>query len=353
MSNNRRAPMDNHRLSIDTGAVDLDLALVRSFTITAECLHFGEAAAELALTQQALSKRIRKLEESLQARLFTRDSRHVKLTAAGSRFLPYARELLAVADKAVGAVQGVAEQVRVDVLDDRLAPMGLVRTVLAGRPDLKAEISMRRGLLAALSAMARGEIDLAFGRVHDLGKPLPAHLSHVVVRLEPMHVLLGDTHPLADRAALRPKELRAVGLWTPDTGSAHEWDAYLTRFARTFDVPLAFEQPAATLEELAARIRREPARVTLTGADMLPPGRSGLRTVPLVDPVPVYPWSLVWPSRSGRLVEEFVAAAGVAGDVRRAPDGTPTVDPARCWVPKPDLAALRAAPAAAAVAAAR
>lgn len=342
MSNNLPAMMDNHWLSVDTGGVDLDLALVRSFVVTAENLHFGDAAAELGITQQALSKRIRKLEEALGTRLFTRDTRHVTLAPAGHRFLPYARELLAVADNAMHAMHGAAEQVRVDVLDDRLAPMSLVRQVLASHPGLKVEISMRRGLLAALSAMARNEIDVAFGRTRDLGQPLPPHLSQAVVRLEPMHVLLGDTHPLAGRAVLRPAELRDVGLWTPDTGSAHEWDAFLNRFARTFGVPLAFERPAATLEELVERIRREPARVMLTGGDMPLPG-AGLRTVRLADPVPVYPWSLVWPSRARRLTEDFVAAVTEVGGVPRGDGGAVAIDPARYWLPEPDLAALRVA----------
>ena len=74
--------------------MELDLTQVRAFVVTAEQLHFGRAAARLFLTQQALSKRIQRLEHSLGEPLFVRGPRGVELTEAGHRFLPHARALL-------------------------------------------------------------------------------------------------------------------------------------------------------------------------------------------------------------------------------------------------------------------
>ena len=78
--------------------MDLDLRLVRYFVAVADELHFGRAAARLYVSQPALSKQIRKLEDQLGEPLFERDSRHVSLTARGRQFYEDARRLLAIAD---------------------------------------------------------------------------------------------------------------------------------------------------------------------------------------------------------------------------------------------------------------
>ncbi len=53
----------------------MDLATVRTFVTAAEAGQFQEAAPELAVTQQAVSKRIAALERTLGIRLFTRTPR--------------------------------------------------------------------------------------------------------------------------------------------------------------------------------------------------------------------------------------------------------------------------------------
>src|SRR6478609_541302 len=88
-------PGPRHSGTEGGGRMDLDLRLVRYFVAVADELHFGRAAARLYVSQPALSKQIRKLEDQIGEPLLVRNSRHVALTARGERFHEDARELLA------------------------------------------------------------------------------------------------------------------------------------------------------------------------------------------------------------------------------------------------------------------
>lgn len=72
----------------------MELREVRSFVILAEQLHFGRAAHLLNLSQPALTKQIRRLEEELGGALLIRGRHGTQLTALGQDFLRGARASL-------------------------------------------------------------------------------------------------------------------------------------------------------------------------------------------------------------------------------------------------------------------
>src|SRR3954466_11707304 len=77
----------------------IELRLLRYFTVVAEELHVGHAAARLYISQPALSQQIRSLEEQVGLPLFVRHPRGMELTVAGEVLLGEARELLARSDR--------------------------------------------------------------------------------------------------------------------------------------------------------------------------------------------------------------------------------------------------------------
>ena len=94
---------------------DLDLRLVRYFTVVAEHRHFGRAAEALHVAQPSLSRQIRHLEQQLGARLLDRTPQGSRLTEAGEVFLPLARALLRSADQAAAHTRAAAQPSRITI----------------------------------------------------------------------------------------------------------------------------------------------------------------------------------------------------------------------------------------------
>jgi DNA-binding transcriptional LysR family regulator len=96
-------------------SLDLDLRLVRYFTVVAEHRHFGRAAEALRVAQPSLSRQIRHLEQQLGARLLDRTPQGSRLTEAGEVFLPLARALLRSADQAAARTRAAAQPSRITI----------------------------------------------------------------------------------------------------------------------------------------------------------------------------------------------------------------------------------------------
>ncbi|MFD0663537.1 LysR family transcriptional regulator [Thermocatellispora tengchongensis] len=171
---------------------DLDLGAVRAFLAVAEDGYFGEAAARLGISQQAVSKRIAKLEADLGVRLFSRSRNGAGLTRDGTAFLHHARALVGIADQALEAVRGRRRSLRLDVLDTRLWCVDLIRAFHQTAEDVDSELVTSNGLRTARGSLARGSVDAAFARVSGT---LDDDIRQVPAYLEPVHVLAGRDHP--------------------------------------------------------------------------------------------------------------------------------------------------------------
>ena len=79
--------------------LQIDLRDLRYFEAIAELGHLGREAAQLHLTQPALTRCIRRLEEMFGTELFRRAGRGIELTSAGEALLERARRLHVAADE--------------------------------------------------------------------------------------------------------------------------------------------------------------------------------------------------------------------------------------------------------------
>jgi len=88
--------------------MDVHLRALRYFEAVAVELHFTRAAERLFVSQPAMSKQVRRLEQDLRLTLFERDGQRTALTAAGQALLPHIQTLLRNWDEAQRAAGDAA-----------------------------------------------------------------------------------------------------------------------------------------------------------------------------------------------------------------------------------------------------
>jgi DNA-binding transcriptional LysR family regulator len=178
----------------------VELRVWHQFVALAEELHFGHAARRLHMTQPPLTHAIAQLERLLDARLFDRTRRSVRLTNAGEALLPAVRELLARAKElpaharaAAGGEIGRLRLAFVSTVGYTLLPHWL-QGFRAAYSRVQLELMEATGDLQ-LQAFQRGEIDAGFM----LHAPGFAHgeLAHRRVAVEPLVLAIPQSHPLA------------------------------------------------------------------------------------------------------------------------------------------------------------
>jgi DNA-binding transcriptional LysR family regulator len=256
----------------------VDLEAVRTFVAVAEAGQFQKAAADLSITQQAVSKRIAALESNLGVRLFTRAPRGAELTIDGQAFLPHAHELLRVAERAGASVRPGRRPLRVDVIASRSAQSGLMRGFHRAHPDIDLDVMMLLDIETAVTAIRSGAIDASFRAVAAPGRPLPEDIESVRVLDEPLQLLTGHR------------------IWMPGIAPGTEWGAYYDDLVAEFGLTIEVTGPNFGSDALLDTISDTPALATFMGEHtrLIWPADHGLRRIPVIDPTPVYPHSLLW-----------------------------------------------------------
>jgi DNA-binding transcriptional LysR family regulator len=177
---------------------DLDLQLVRYFTVVADHLHFGRAAAALHLAQPSLSRQIRRLEQQLGTRLLDRTPRGTRLTEAGEVFLPHAKALLRSATQAAAHTRAAAEPSRITIgYTTGLIVTPAVRELRRRHPDADVQ-PLHLAWNDARAALLDHRVDAVVTRL-----PLPTDQLHVTVLYdEPRVLVIPLDHRLAGKESV-------------------------------------------------------------------------------------------------------------------------------------------------------
>ncbi|MFI9237293.1 LysR family transcriptional regulator [Streptomyces cinnamoneus] len=190
----------------------MEIRQLRYFLTVAEELHFGRAAERLHIVQSAVSQQIRRLERELEVELFDRTTRTVRLTGAGSRLLPHAREVLAAQARARAAVDELRSGRSATVRLGTSSGLGTrLETILAEFARLAPHAHLELVTAATdarLKDVRSGGMDATLLRG---GRPVPG-LELLPLWQDPLMVAIPARHDLAVRAAIDMADLAGLPL---------------------------------------------------------------------------------------------------------------------------------------------
>ncbi|HWC80621.1 MAG TPA: LysR substrate-binding domain-containing protein [Pseudonocardiaceae bacterium] len=202
-------------------SADLDLRLVRCFTVIAEHRHFGRAASALHTTQPSLSRQISRLEQQLGARLLDRTPQGSTLTEAGEVFLPLARSLLRAATQATARTRAAAQPSRITI---GYTPGVIITSAVLDLRHRQPDADVHTMFLAwdePRAALLDHRVDAVVTRL-----PFPTDQLHVTILYdEPRVLVMRRDHRLAGRESVTVEDIADEPL-PRVRGSDPAWSAF-------------------------------------------------------------------------------------------------------------------------------
>lgn len=188
---------------------------LESFLAVAENLSFARAAEVLNITQPAVSRQIRSLEDELETKLFQRTSRSVALTPSGASFYEDAKSFMGSLQTATARIKRHSKS-NVQLLcigfsndADCELSANLLKKCREQFPELHPSLRIipHRSIL---NLFFHGEIDIMFGFKDDV--PSRAGIAYRELSRMPVCCILPSDHKYAQKTEISDMELRSEGI---------------------------------------------------------------------------------------------------------------------------------------------
>ena len=239
--------------------------------------NFTEAGYACNMTQGALSKQIRKLENELGITLIRRNTRRFELSKEGEIFLSYAKKMTGIYEEMLKNVQK-NQEIKIGCMPV-LAPYHFARLVADFRkeyPDIKLVIDERIASEIQENSDRYDFLILRENTMEDQEK----------FRFSPLYddrlcAVLYEKHPLYGRDRLQLKELKDDVFIFPERGSGSYEVFYKSCEKAGFEPKIAFEFPQAnTIMSFVS----EGVGVTITFSTVYREAKcAGVKMIPLED----------------------------------------------------------------------
>ena len=273
----------------------MELRQLRYFVTLAEELHFGRAAAREHIVQSALSQQLQRLEREVGVQLLERTTHHVRMTSAGDALLREARAILAHVDRAAVAARraaGTAATLRVGVVDASYDSMPQILAEVHDRyPDLAVH-QVEVGVPQQFKMLIDGHLDVGLGRA----SLAPPEVAAELFRLDPLGVLVPDSHRLAALPAVPVAALAEEPLLLAEKSRAPEFNQFVIELCRSVGfIPTVYRGTVDSIRAAADLVVQGRCVVCAPASC-----RSAVLEIPelvwrpLVEPSSHYPWSVLW-----------------------------------------------------------
>ena len=198
---------------------DIDFQHLRTFLTLAKVANFSATGRILGLSQSAVSRHIRALEQELQVRLFQRLGRRALLTFAGNALQVRLERLMREAESLPRLIADLTEGVRGELrIGASTTPANTILPALLGayrRRYPQVRLALETGTSSrVLESLARGAIDVAFVGA----EVLPASVSVLAKVPDELVLIAARRHPLAQKR-ITTEDLKNCDFIQLDAGS--------------------------------------------------------------------------------------------------------------------------------------
>lgn len=235
----------------------MDLQQLKYFLALADELHFWKTSEKVFITQSALSRQIKSLENELGIQLFERDKRNVKLTTAGEflkiEFAKILTDFESITRHAKQIVAGEVGTIRIG------HPASITFSVL---PKILSELAQKHSNIIAQmfevdaidvdNSLITHQIDIAFNRE----LPKAKELDSKMLMTENFALVVSADHPLNRVETVNLSELKDEWFVLPSLAGKSEHAAQLRAIFEEaeFSPKVRFESDfGATLLGLVAK----------------------------------------------------------------------------------------------------
>lgn len=181
----------------------MTIAQIKYFVTVAKCLSFTKAAEQLFVSQPALSRHIKNMEEELNIQLFVRTSNGIRLTPAGSSLyvgmLDLYSNYIEMVQKAEKVQKGLSGSLKIGILDQTNVAdfMPLIYRDFQ-KNYANVDLSFQEGSFKyLLSELYAGRLDMIFTLKFEIERK--ESIIYQYVSRSKDYIVMSKFHPLAGK----------------------------------------------------------------------------------------------------------------------------------------------------------